>query len=50
MAPCSKTREFFLTAPYAAFDKVLTLYDQVLKLKAEAKSSKPHNVIKLDQW
>merc|ERR1711992_44323 len=32
------------------FDFVATLYDKALRLKAESKSSKPENVIKLDKW
>jgi len=46
----SKTKNFFESGNSAQFEWVLGLYDQVLRLKAEAKSSKPDNVIKLDKW
>jgi len=46
----SKTKDFFETGNSAQFEWVLALYDQCLRLKAEAKSSKPDNVIKLDKW
>ena len=41
---------FFLGASAPEFDAVLALYDQALRLKAESKSSKPDNVVKLDKW
>jgi len=50
MTACAKSRDFFLHGDAAAFDAVLALYDKALRLKAENKSSKPDNVIKLDKW
>lgn len=29
---------------------VLSLYEEALKIKAESKSKKPQDLIKLDQW
>ena len=49
-AMASKTKDFFESGNSAQFEWVLGLYDQVLRLKAESKSSKPDNVIKLDKW
>lgn len=46
----SKTKDFFETATPKQFEAVLNLYDQALRLKAENKSSKPDNIIKLDKW
>merc|ERR1711976_795882 len=45
-----KTQKFFESGTPTQYDWVLTLYDQCLRLKAESKSSKPENVIKLDKW
>ncbi len=47
---CAKSREFFLSGSARQYDAVLTLYDQAIRLKAENKSSKPDNVVKLDKW
>ena len=47
---CLKTKNFFESGSSNQFEWVLALYDQVLRLKAEAKSQKPENVIKLDKW
>eukprot|EP00095_Tigriopus_kingsejongensis_P010124 maker-scaffold75_size407189-snap-gene-1.14 protein:Tk10124 transcript:maker-scaffold75_size407189-snap-gene-1.14-mRNA-1 annotation:"GI16319" len=47
---CGKTRNFFESGTLAQFEYVLTLYDKCLKVKAEAKSQKPENIIKLDKW
>jgi len=46
----SKTKDFFENGTPKQFEWVLNLYDQALRLKAESKSSKPENVIKLDKW
>lgn len=46
----SKSKDFFESGTSGQFEWVLGLYDQVLRLKAESKSSKPDNVIKLDKW
>ena len=50
MAACAKTRDFFLSGTAREYDAVLDYYDQALRLKAESKSSKPDNVVKLDKW
>ncbi len=50
MSACSKSRDFFLGGSSREFDAVLKLYDQALRMKAESKSSKPDNVVKLDKW
>ena len=39
-----------LSEPYRLAAKVEPLLEQIRRLKAEAKSSKPDNVIKLDKW
>jgi len=44
------TKDFFAEGTTQQFDFTLTLYDKALRLKAESKSSKPENVIKLDKW
>merc|ERR1712038_56006 len=46
----SKTKDFFENGTPKQFERVLKLYDQALRLKAENKSSKPENIIKLDKW
>ncbi len=50
MAASARSAKFFLGASAPEFDAVLALYDQALRLKAESKSSKPDNVVKLDKW
>ncbi len=50
MAACAKTRDFFLNGDSRLFDRVLDFYDKALRLKAESKSSRPENVIRLDKW
>jgi len=44
------TKDFFETGTLKQFEWVLNLYDQALRLKAENKSSKPENIIKIDKW
>jgi len=44
------TKDFFGKGTPNQYDFTLTQYDQALRLKAESKSSKPENVIKLDKW
>merc|ERR1712226_152076 len=46
----SKTKDFFENGTSKQYEFTLKQYDQALRLKAEAKSSKPENVIKLDKW
>merc|ERR1712038_466176 len=50
MASRMNTKDFFGRGTSKQFEWVLKLYDQALRLKAESKSSKPENVIKLDKW
>ena len=50
MSACAKTCEFFAQGTSAQFEAVLKQYDEALRLKAENKSQKPENVIKLDKW
>merc|ERR1711971_225990 len=44
------TKDFFEKGTPNQYEFTLNKYDQALRLKAEAKSSKPENVIKLDKW
>lgn len=44
------TKDFFAEGKPNQFEWVLTQYDTALRAKAESKSSKPENVIKLDKW
>ena len=46
----TKTKDFFQNGAHNQMEWVLNLYDQALRLKAESKSSKPDNMIKLDKW
>merc|ERR1712038_548737 len=50
MASRMNTKDFFGRGTSKQFEWVLNLYDQALRLKAENKSSKPENIIKLDKW
>ncbi|XP_013199965.1 uncharacterized protein LOC106142662 [Amyelois transitella] len=50
MATAKDTSTFFLEADAKDFDSVLKLYPQALKLKAEQKTKKPEELIKLDNW
>merc|ERR1712018_75206 len=50
MASKMNTKDFFENGTQKQYDFTLTQYDQALRLKAENKSSKPENVIKLDKW
>merc|ERR1712127_952497 len=44
------TKDFFEKGTPNQYEFTLKQYDRALRLKAEAKSSKPENVIKLDKW
>ncbi|CAG7724413.1 unnamed protein product [Allacma fusca] len=44
------TAAFLAKGTNGQFRYVLSLYDEALRLKAEAKSKKPQELIKLDQW
>lgn len=46
----SRSCVFFEEGTHAQFEFVLTKYDEALKAKANAKSSKPESLIKLDKW
>merc|ERR1711981_1213957 len=50
MASQMNTKTFFAEGTPGQFEWTLTHYDVALRLKAENKSSKPENVIKLDKW
>merc|ERR1712083_30262 len=50
MASKMNTKDFFGKGTPNQYDFTLKQYDQALRLKAESKSSKPENVIKLDKW
>merc|ERR1719262_1442362 len=50
MASNMTTKNFFAEGTPKQFEWTLEQYDQALRLKAESKSSKPENVIKLDKW
>ncbi|CAH0719408.1 unnamed protein product, partial [Brenthis ino] len=50
MATAKDTSTFFLEADAKQFDSVLKLYPQAIKLKAEQKTKKPEELIKLDNW
>ncbi|XP_050671082.1 uncharacterized protein LOC126969585 isoform X1 [Leptidea sinapis] len=50
MATAKDTSTFFLEADAIQFDSVLKLYPQAIKLKADQKTKKPEELIKLDNW
>ncbi|KAI8435839.1 hypothetical protein MSG28_004055 [Choristoneura fumiferana] len=50
MATAKDTSTFFLEADAKQFDTILKLYPQAMKLKAEQKTKKPEELIKLDNW
>ncbi|KAG4078698.1 hypothetical protein HA402_015288 [Bradysia odoriphaga] len=50
MASLETTASFFANGNSKQFDYVLQLYPQVLKLKAETRTKKPEELIKLDDW
>lgn len=50
MASVKDTESFFVHGNSKQFDYVLKLYPQALKLKAESKTKKPEELIKLDDW
>ncbi|XP_054284680.1 uncharacterized protein LOC129001438 [Macrosteles quadrilineatus] len=50
MASTKDTATFFSTGSASQFEHVLSLYPQVLRLKAEKKNKKPEELIKLDDW
>lgn len=50
MASAKDTAKFFQHGTASQFEHVLSLYPQALKLKAEKKTKKPEELIKLDNW
>lgn len=50
MASAKDTATFFQHGTSSQFEQVLSLYPQALKLKAERKTKKPEELIKLDNW
>lgn len=50
MASVKDTASFFAHGNSKQFDYVLKLYPQVLKLKAEKRTKKPEELIRLDDW
>ncbi|XP_044731526.1 uncharacterized protein LOC123294532 [Chrysoperla carnea] len=50
MASAKDTATFFVNGTPQQFEQVLKLYPQALKLKAERKTKKPEELIKLDNW
>lgn len=50
MASAKDTATFFLQGSSAQFELVLKLYPQALRLKAERKTKKAEELIKLDNW
>uniref|UniRef100_A0A6M2DN64 Uncharacterized protein n=1 Tax=Xenopsylla cheopis TaxID=163159 RepID=A0A6M2DN64_XENCH len=50
MASARDTATFFLQGDCKQFEHVLKLYPQALRLKAEKKTKKPEELIKLDNW
>lgn len=50
MASCKDTATFFLSGTPQQFEQVLKLYPQALRLKADRKTKKPEELIKLDNW
>lgn len=50
MASAKDTATFFLEADSKQFESVLKLYPQAVKLKAEQKTKKQEELIKLDNW
>lgn len=50
MATAKDTSTFFLEADAEQFDSVLKLYPEAMKLKAEQRTKRPEELIKLDNW
>ncbi|XP_022114435.1 uncharacterized protein LOC110992785 isoform X1 [Pieris rapae] len=50
MATAKDTSAFFREADAKEFDSVLKLYPQAIRLKAEQKTKRPEELIKLDNW
>ncbi|XP_065165452.1 uncharacterized protein Amun [Atheta coriaria] len=50
MASAKETATFFTHGTSTQFEQVLKLYPQALRLKAERKTKKPDELVKLDTW
>lgn len=50
MANAKDTASFFSNGNSKQYDFVLKLYPQVLKLKAEKRTKKPEELVRLDDW
>lgn len=50
MASVKDTATFFAKGTSNQFEYVLKLYPEALKLKADRKTKKPEELIKLDNW
>lgn len=50
MASVKDTSTFFAEGTATQFEHVLKLYPQALRLKADRKTKKPEELIKLDNW
>lgn len=50
MASVKDTATFFAEVTASQFEHVLKLYPQALRLKADHKTKKPEELIKLDNW
>lgn len=50
MASVKDTATFFAEGTASQFEHVLKLYPQALRLKADRKTKKPEELIKLDNW
>ncbi|KAK7576217.1 hypothetical protein V9T40_012503 [Parthenolecanium corni] len=50
MASMRDTATFFTEGTASQFQHVLSLYPQVLRLKAESRNRRPEDLIKLDNW
>lgn len=50
MASVKDTATFFAEGTATQFEHVLKLYPQALRLKADRKTKKPEELIKLDNW
>lgn len=50
MASVKDTATFFAEGTATQFEHVLKLYPQALRLKADHRSKKPEELIKLDNW
>lgn len=50
MSATHNTAHFFTNGNPKQFEYVLSLYPQVLRMKAELRQKKPEELVKLDEW